>query len=142
MFTLKLETNTNAATLVERIEANLRAGALTRAAKAAGQIVVDDAKPRITAPGYEGDKAGLKSLQSSIVVVVRDYPTITMAIVGAAWPDGAHGHLVENGHLQKLKDGTVMHVPPHPWLRPAVDATQSAQASAIESELIAAAPKQ
>ncbi|TWU19561.1 HK97 gp10 family phage protein [Allorhodopirellula heiligendammensis] len=141
MITQKLETNQDAATLVERIEANLRAGALTKAAKAAGQIVVDDAKPRVTAPGYKGDKAGLPALRDSIVVVVRDYPTITLAIVGAAWPDGAHGHLVENGHLQKLKDGTTMHVPPHPWLRPAVDATQAAQQNAVEAELIAAAPE-
>ncbi len=142
MITQKLETNTNAATLVERIEANLRAGALTRAAKSAGEIVAADAKPRITAPGYKGDKKGLKPLRDNVIVVVRDYPTITIAFVGAAWPGGAHGHLVEHGHMQQLKDGSTIHVPPHPWLRPAVDATRSAQDAAVETELKKAAPKE
>lgn len=142
MLETELKSNVDAAGLVERIEANLRAGALTRAAKNAGQVVVDDAKPRITAPGYKGDKAGLKPLRNSVTVVVRDYATITIAFVGAAWPEGAHGHLVENGHLQRRKDGTTFHVPPHPWLRPAIAATQAAQDAEVESELKRAAPPQ
>lgn len=142
MITTKLDVNVNAPDLVERIETNLRAGALTRAAKAAGEIVVADAKPRITAPGYAGDKSTLEPLRDNVICVVRDYPTMTVAIVGAAWPGGAHGHLVEFGHQQELKDGSTIQVPPHPWLRPAASGTQSQQSAAVESELKKAAPNQ
>lgn len=140
MITGKLEINVEAASLVERIEAKLRAGVLVTAAKAAGEIVADDAKPRITAPGYKGDKAGLKPLRDSVIVVTREYSRMVLGVVGSSWPQGAHGHLVENGHIQKLKDGSTMRVPPHPWLRPAIDATRSAQDAAIFSSLRSAAP--
>ncbi|TWT91392.1 HK97 gp10 family phage protein [Neorhodopirellula pilleata] len=139
MIQVQFEIDEAAFAYVDKLEASLRAGVLNDAAESAGEIVAADAKPRVTAPGYRGDKAGLKPLRDSIYVVVREYRTVVIALVGGAWPEGAHGHLVENGHIQKLQNGGTMRVPPHPWLRPAVEATRSQQAAAIESRLKQAA---
>ena len=137
---LELDIDGDEATaLVERIAGDLRAGALVRAARAAGKIVVADARPRITAPGYRGDKAGLKPLRKSLTYVIRDYTDRVIVVIGTAWPEGAHGHLVELGHIGKRKDGSTYHVPPHPFLRPAAEATRTAQGEAILAELRKAA---
>lgn len=125
--------------LLDKITAVNRAPAVIAAAKEAGNIVAADARPRITAPGYDGDKPGKVPLRDTIKTVVREYPGVTVMLVGAAWPDGAHGHLVEYGHIGKRKDGSTYHVPPNPWLRPAVEATQEAQKAAILEGLKAAA---
>lgn len=128
----KLEIKDSAiAELLDKIGALDRSPVLRDAAKAAGELVVADAKPRIRAGGYEGDKPGKPSLRSSIRTVVREYRGAIVVFTGSAWPAGAHGHLVEFGHLQKKKDGTVIQVPPKPWLRPAVEATMAGQKAAI-----------
>jgi hypothetical protein len=130
--TTNLEVNDRAiGELLDKISALDRSPALIAAAKAAGELVVADAKPRIRAGGYDGDKPGKPSLRSSIRTVVREYRGAVVVFTGPKWPEGAHGHLVEFGHLQTLKDGTVIQVPPRPWLRPAVEATLSAQKSVI-----------
>lgn len=141
MLETELEFNEEAMSLVDRIEAALQAGALVKAGKGAGKVVADDAKPRITAPGYRGDKADLKPLSKSIRVVVRDYTHIVIVVIGSTWPEGAHGHLVENGHIQRLKDGSTIHVPPHPWLRPAAEYTKPQQNDVVLSTLKEASPK-
>ncbi len=107
MLSQKLTFDVNADQLVERIEASLRAGVLASAAQAAGELVEADARPRITAPGYAGDKSTLKPLQQSLTTVVREYPTAVVAVVGTAWPEGAHGHLVEFGH-ELVRGGKVI----------------------------------
>lgn len=141
MLSQQLNINANADSLVERIEAKLRAGALSKAAQAAGELVENDARPRITAPGYKGDKAGLKPLQDSLDTVVREYRTAVVAIVGTKFPEGAHGHLVEFGH-ELVKNGIVIgHVPPHPFLRPAIETTTEAQQQVVFATLKEAAPK-
>lgn len=128
--------------LVSRIEADLRSGVLARAARDAGRLVEADARPRITAPGYKGDKAGLKPLQQSLTTIVREYSGITIAYVGTLWPEGAHGHLVEFGHVLIVHGVTVGHVPPHPWLRPAAESTLQAQRDTVLDVLRKAAPKE
>jgi len=130
--TTELEVNDKAiGELLDKISALDRSPALIAAAKAAGELVVADAKPRITPGGYDGDKPGKPSLRSSIRTVVREYRGAVVVFTGPKWPEGAHGHLVEFGHLQTLKDGTVIQVPPNPWLRPAVEATLSQQKAVI-----------
>lgn len=130
-----------AAALLDKIEAIDRSDVLRKAAKKAGELVAADARPRITAPGYKGDKPNRKPLRETIKTVVREYPGRMLVLVGAAWPDGAHGHLVEYGHIQTLKDGSTIQVAPRPWLRPAVEATKDAQRSAVLDGLKAAVKK-
>lgn len=142
MLSKQLIINVNADSLVDRIAAHLRSGAMHEAAQAAGELVENDARPRITAPGYKGDKAGLQPLRDSLDTIVRDYPNGSTAIVGTAFPEGAHGHLVEFGH-QLVRNGIVIgHVPPHPFLRPAIKSTFEAQKSVVNETLKKAAPKQ
>ncbi|MGV3483450.1 MAG: HK97 gp10 family phage protein [Planctomycetaceae bacterium] len=121
--------------LLDQLTAEVKGRAMTSAVRSAGNIVVSDAKTRIQAPNYPGDKPGKVPLSESIIVAVREYENYTVAFVGASWPEGAHGHLVEFGHLQKLSDGSVMNVPPYPWLRPAAEATRAQQRKVIESRL-------
>lgn len=135
MIETQIEISDRAIELVDQIAGDLRAGALVRAARAAGNAVKADAKPRITAPGYKGDKADLKPLRDSLAVAVRDYEKRVIAVVGTSWPEGAHGHLVENGHIGRRPDGSTFHVPPHPFLRPAAIGTREEQSARIESVL-------
>ena len=93
MFETTLEINDEAMQLVERIHASLQAGALVKAGRKAGNVVKRDAKPRITAPGYRGDKDDLKALRDTLRVVVREYGTFVVIVIGTTWPEGAHGHL-------------------------------------------------
>tara|TARA_Y100000310_G_scaffold322680_1_gene381993 strand:+ start:2348 stop:2653 length:306 start_codon:yes stop_codon:yes gene_type:complete len=53
-------------------------------------------------PGYPGDDPTKVPLAKTYKVVVRDYGKIQLAVVGAAWPAGAHSHLVEAGHKKWL----------------------------------------
>lgn len=125
-------------TLLDRLAAIDRSDALRSGCTEAGEIVRDDAIPRITAPGYKGDKPGLKALSESILVIVREYPGAMVTFVGGKWPEGAHLHLVEFGHIALTKDGSAVHVPPHPALRPAAESTLSRQHDAIIGGLKAA----
>jgi hypothetical protein len=117
--------------LLDQLDALSRSPQLIAAGRRAGEVVLADAIPRIPKPGYKGDKKGLKPLNESLAVVVREYPGTIVILVGGLWPSGAHMHLVEFGHMQKKKDGTVVHVPPNPCLRPAAESTQDAQKAAI-----------
>lgn len=141
MLNAELKIDAGAMELVQRIEASLKAGVLSKAARNAGEIVEADARPRITAPGYQGDKAGLTPLRDALDTVVREYSNAVVAIVGTAWPEGAHGHLVEFGH-ELVKNGvTIGFVAPHPWLRPAIESTEAAQNAAVFDTLQKAAPQ-
>ncbi|MEL7263522.1 MAG: HK97-gp10 family putative phage morphogenesis protein [Planctomycetota bacterium] len=141
MLNEKLEENIEASVLVEQIHAALRNGEMRKALKAAGKLVVKDARPRIAAPGYTGDKPERVPLRKTLKTVVRerDSDGSVYAVVGTTWPDGAHGHLVEFGHVATREDGTTVHVPPNPFLRPAVDATADEQRKIIIHTLRAAA---
>jgi len=62
-------------------------------------------KANAPAPGYPGDKPGVKALRDTIGYVLRDYRAADGGIVyyvgvGPLYPEGAHGHLVEFGHRQ------------------------------------------
>jgi hypothetical protein len=117
--------------LLDQLDALSRAPQLIAAGQQAGEVVLADAIPRIPQPGYKGDKKDKKPLNQSLAVVVRDYPGTIVILVGGLWPAGAHMHLVEFGHMQTKKDGSVVHVPPNPCLRPAAESTQDAQKAAI-----------
>ena len=71
------------------------------------------------------DRSG--ALRRSIRVL--EHPRVLGYIVRAGGTKkSAHAHLVEFGHAQVTKDGRIVgHVPPHPFLRPALEAELYAQ---------------
>jgi hypothetical protein len=131
--------NTDAYKLIDAIAADLKGKVMIAALKAGAKLVITAAKANITAPGYPGDKPGLKPLRDTVGAVMREYENRTIAVIGSSYPAGAHGHLVEFGHVGKRKDGSTYQVPPYPWLRPAVESTRDAVTAAVLAALRGAA---
>lgn len=104
------------------------------AMKTGGQVIADEAANM--APWDEGDLAG------SIMVKTKGYKESTVAVIGPQWltivkddgrkkNPGAYAHLVEFGHaivfdgtLRDLTGTYLGEVPPHPFMRPAFDASK------------------
>jgi hypothetical protein len=115
--------------------------------KAASQLVVSRAKELVPAPGYPGDKPGLKALRNTLGHIVKQYTSAFVAIIGPQRPAGAHGHLVEGGtrpHVIKsrlhkaLAFRSIMRkeinhpgARPKPFLSPAATDTRPQQEAAI-----------
>lgn len=94
-------------------------------------------KAKCPPPGYAGDKPGLKPLEDTIGVVVRDYGAKTHATIGPQYPAGAHAHNVEFGHKEILfGEDTGRRVPPHPFARPAFDESKGQAQNDIVRSLI------
>lgn len=130
-----IDNSREAAALIDKLEAEVRGAELVKAVRKAGNLVKRHTIPRITPPGYPGDKKGKAPLRESIIVAVREYQNATVAFVGGAWPQGAHMHLYEFGHIQTRADGTSFHVPPNPALRPAIEETLSQQREIMTEHL-------
>lgn len=82
-----------------------------------------------------GKKAGKKHLADTITSAVRDYGEVIVGVAGAAYPAGAHAHLVEFGH-DVVRDGKVVgRAAPHPFMRPAVEQTVDEQKRIFGAEL-------
>jgi hypothetical protein len=73
--------------------------ALGRGLNKAGKAVIKNAKPRVPRgdPTHKPEKIALYRTLKVIRRIYRE-GTLQMAVVGPTWPDGAHGHLVEEGH--------------------------------------------
>lgn len=127
MFTFSAIEKRSAADLLGRLTAQLKSRGLERALRLASKPVADDARERIPAPGYPGDDPDKVPLRETLKVVIRTYPDYYLAVTGTSWPEGAHGHLVEFGHIAQTKTGALIHVAPKPWLRPAIDTHRSNQ---------------
>lgn len=68
------------------------------------------------------------NLKASIGRRMKSYPSgIIVAVLGARWPKGAHGHLLEFGTTQRPHPitGTSGIMPARPFMRPAVDRNRS-----------------
>ncbi|WP_417745067.1 hypothetical protein [Rosistilla oblonga] len=106
---------------------------LPKALRAGAKPIIRDAKERVSQPGYPGDKPGKEPLRNTIHAVVRNYERTSIAVVGCSWPDGNHGWLVEFGHeIKRTTSGKIYgFAPPHPFMRPAIDATRSVVASTV-----------
>jgi len=74
--------------------------AFTGGLRKAGGVVVKRAKELVPKPGYPGDKPGLKPLMDTLGVLVKQYASAFVAIIGPQRPAGSHGHLVEGGTRQ------------------------------------------
>lgn len=134
--------------MLAEINAGLRETVLKQALTEAGDIVAEEAKKHVTAPGYKGDKTlkdpKLKPLRDSIKSVVRRYGNRVVCLVGPEYSGpyrgGAnHAHLVEFGHQLVKKGANIGFVPAKPFLRPAALSTKSQQQAAIVKRLREAA---
>jgi hypothetical protein len=103
-----------------------------------------NARPRVTAPGYKGDKTKanprLISLRKSITWVTRQKGKTVTCYVGPEYSGngtggGNHGHLVEFGHRLVRAGKLIGHVAAKPFLRPAALATKAEQEAIIVRHL-------
>lgn len=122
--------------MLGRIEIAMRGKALVTATRAALKPVVRVAKQLVRKGGPRtGKKAGKKHLADTITSAVRDYGEVKVGVAGAAYPAGAHAHLLEYGH-DVVRDGKVVgRAPPYPWLRPAAEQTKGEQTTAFVDSL-------
>ena len=85
--------------LLKTLDLELRQIAVKSGLAKAADIVVAEAKRQVPQPGYPHDRPGKKPLRDTLTKKVDDYPGGTfVATVGAAYPAGAHAHLVHDGH--------------------------------------------
>ena len=155
-------TETNTDELLTRLPLELRGKYLKQGVRGGLAVVRKKARQLVPKAGYPGDKPGLKPLQDTIGVVVRDYGETIYGAVGPQYPAGAHGHLVEHGtkpHVVKPKHkqavafeaggdevirSQVFHPgsPGVPFMELAADSTVSEQKAAIEKKVMAGIEKE
>lgn len=91
--------------LLADIEIMVRHKAVKKAIKAACHVVAREYRRRIPR-GDPGHNPGKKPLHKTVRTRVRDYGHVTLGIVGTEWPEGAHAHLIEDGHKVVVSRGT------------------------------------
>lgn len=124
--------------LLQSLEGANRLLGLRRALKKGADVVAKRAKELCPKPGYPGDDPDKKALVDTIGVNVWIGDSAIVAYIGPQYPAGAHGHLIEFGHILVIHGQVVGFVQPKPFMRPAADGTKSEQESAVKSELQAA----
>lgn len=136
--------------LLREYPIEVRQKVLGQAVRRAGNVV----KKRVRANAPVGDpnhKPENKPLRDSFAVKVVRYKNdaLAMAIVGAKRPEGAHAHLVEDGHRIRRRgkkgegpgDYTGAFVPGKEFLAPAADQTKNEQTQAIIDHLVKSVEK-
>ena len=84
---------------LQQIQYFERGKALKSAMRGVGNVVKKQTLTKLPMPGYPGDKEGLKPLRKTARVRVIQYSSgRVVTIFGYAYPAGAHGHLLEEGH--------------------------------------------
>ena len=112
---------------LEELPALLQSQILERAMKRSLAPMRKAAQRFVTQPGYPGDIPGRRPLRATIQVKLRQYQRAWVAIVGPSWKRGGqHGHNVEHGHAPGGWNTSSERVPPHPYMEPAIAATQQA----------------
>jgi len=93
-----------------------RGPAVTKAIRDVGRVIATRTRAVLPKPGYERftrtknekykDKHEPKPLEATPTTKVIDRAggVIKVGIIGYAWPAGAHGHLVEQGHRMVTHD--------------------------------------
>lgn len=137
--------------LLAKIEREVRGPAVTAALRSVGRGVIQKTRAVLPKAGYHrftrpkhlpyDDKEEPKPLEKTMVVKIVNYAdgAIKVAIIGYAWPAGAHGHLVEQGHDlvkggSKKSGGVVIgHVEPAEYMIRVVEETRSQQNSDLLS---------
>jgi hypothetical protein len=132
---------------LSRLEANARGPAINRALRAIGNGIGNRTRAILPKAGYlrhtrpsgmpYKDKGELKPLGETPTTKIVEYAggMIKVAVIGYAWPAGAHGHLVEQGHDlvkggSKKKGGRVVaHVAPAEYMVRVVVETREQQSA-------------
>ena len=131
--TITFEQSAHTERLLSQLAYEVREKALDQAQRVAARIVQRQAER--DAP-HDPKPDGKPHLASEIKIVTRRYQSITVTVVGPAWPAAAHGHLVEFGHAHYAHKKPTGHtVPGYPFLEPAAVLTQQQQAAAIIASL-------
>ena len=127
---------------LEQIPIELRGKALKSGLRKAGQQVVKRAKQLVPGPGYPGDKPALKPLRETLRTEVKEYANAIVAISGPKWPEGAHGHLVEESH-QHFSHGkaTGVMTEAQPFIEPAAKDTRELQDKSVRDGVAKAIKK-
>lgn len=145
--TIKISETAELDALLAKHELQLRTKALQKALRAGGNVVAKRARqlcPRsaqtntrlMWSSKLRATRASVKPLAETIGVVIRDYGAKQVMLVGPQYPAGALAHLVEYGHEEYLYGRpTGRRVPPHPFMRPAADETESQVNAAIVASL-------
>lgn len=131
--------------LLKQLPIELRAKSLGQAARAGAGAVRTRAR-KLVPRGDTRHNPGAPSLHDTISVAVRYYDNDRRAVgvVGPKYPQGAHGHLVEDGHDVKVSRGPrkgqaplsgTARVPGKEFLAPAVDQTKVQQKQAVVTKL-------
>lgn len=131
--------------LLEQIERDVRGPAIGAALREVGKKVNQKTRAVLPKKGYTrytrpkhlryDDKEEPKPLNQTLAVKTENYAggAIKVAIIGYAYPAGAHGHLVEMGHDlvkggSKKKGGVVIgHVEPAEYMVRVVEETKAEQ---------------
>jgi hypothetical protein len=131
--------------LLMQLPIKLRAKSLKKAATEGGKAVLKRAR-QLVPVGDERHNPGAPALRKTLKQVVRGYDNDRrfVAVVGSTYPQGAHGHLVEEGHKVVVSRGErkgqaplsgTAHVPGKKFLSTAADLTKVEQDNAVIGRL-------
>lgn len=142
----------NLEVILEQLPLAMRGKELERALKAGGRVAQRKAKA-VAPVGLESNRQlwsaktkaqrqGRKQLKDTIALKYKEYGETRVLMVGPAYPAGAHGHLVEDGH-QAVFWGRPSNafIPGKKWFSAAIDSTQTQQHAAIVGSLERAAER-
>lgn len=130
---------------LRQIEASLVRSVMTKAARAAANVVkrrlkqkikrsIDTGTRDLWSEATEKERSGVKPHAETVGVVVRDYGLRIVAVVGAQYPAGALSHLIEKDHkLVAWGRATGLTITGTPYTEQAADETINEQLQAIES---------
>lgn len=132
--------------ILAQLPIELRGNTLTKAVRAGGRVVVRKAK-QLAPKGDPRHNPGKKALRDTITVITKKYQNgqIHMAVAGPSYPEGAHGHLVDQGHDVKVSRGErkgqapltgTARVEGKDFFAPAVDTTKAEQEEAVVSKIV------
>lgn len=122
----------------------LRAGAIVKGVRAAGNVAKKHVK-KATPVGDPSHRPEARALKDTLATKVKEYRNgqLFIAIVGHRYPDGAHAHLVEDGHRIRARgkkgqgpgEFTGAKVPGKNYFAPAVDNSKEEQQAALVKKL-------
>lgn len=127
--------------LMDRLPKEMQGQKMIESMRASGNVVKREAKRRVPV-GDERHNRGKKAFKDTIGVVVRHYSNgVFYMLVGAAYPAGAHSHLVEFGHDVVISRGpnkgrkVGVKAAAKEFMAPAIDSTKTETRQVFFSKL-------
>jgi hypothetical protein len=129
--------------LLSRFDVQNRGRVLKNSLNAGGRVVRNEYRRTVSVgdPNHKPDKPSLKE---SIDQKLWHKGTFYGVVVGGKWPDGAHAHLVEDGHKVRARgpagggnpgEWTGARVEGKQQLAKAIESTKTAAETAVETTL-------